>query len=34
MSQTNWIAAYLLLGFIVYVIAKGQVQQFEKIIGI
>ena len=34
MSQTNWIAAFLLIGFAVYVIAKGQIQQVESIVGI
>jgi hypothetical protein len=34
MSQTNWIAAFFILGFIVYIVVKGQLPQYEQVIGI
>lgn len=34
MSQTNWIAAYLLIGFIVYVVIKGQLPQYRQVFGV
>ncbi len=34
LSQTDWIAAYLLIGFIVYVVVKGQLPQYRQVIGI
>jgi hypothetical protein len=33
MSQTSWIAGYLLIGFIVYVVVKGQLPQYRQVIG-
>lgn len=34
MSQTNWIAAFLLIGFVVYVVAKGQLPQYRAVVGV
>jgi hypothetical protein len=34
MSQTNWIAAFLVIGFIVYITVKGQLPQYRQVVGI
>jgi hypothetical protein len=34
MSQTSWIAGFLLIGFIVYVVVKGQLPQYREVVGI
>lgn len=34
MNQTNWIAAFLIMGFIVFVIVKGQLPQYRAIVGV
>lgn len=34
MNQTNWIAAYLLIGFVVYVTVKGQLSQYLQVLGL
>jgi hypothetical protein len=34
MSQSNWIAAYLLIGFIVYVTVRGQLPAYVEILGL
>jgi hypothetical protein len=34
MSQSNWIAAYLLIGFIVYVTVRGQLPAYAEILGL
>lgn len=32
MNQSNWIAAFLFIGFFVYITIKGQLPQFQKAI--
>lgn len=34
MSQTNWIAAFLVIGFIVFITVKGQLPQYRAVVGI
>ena len=34
MSQTSWIAGFLVMGFILFVIAKGQLPQYRAVVGI
>ena len=34
MSQTNWIGAYIIIGFIVYVIARGQLPGYLNVLGL
>jgi hypothetical protein len=34
MSQTNWIAIFLIAGFVIYVIAKNQLPDYRAIVGI
>lgn len=33
MSQTNWIAAFIVVGFISYIVAKGQLPGYMSVIG-
>lgn len=34
MSQTNWIAAYIVIGFITFVIARGQLNGYLSVLGL
>lgn len=34
MGQTNWIGAYLLIGFVVWIVVKGELPQYRQVIGI
>ena len=34
MSQTNWIGAFIAVGFIAYIIAKGQLTGYLQILGL
>lgn len=34
MSQTNWIGAFIAVGFIAYIIAKGQLPGYLTVLGI
>lgn len=33
MGQTSWIAAYLIIGFLVYITIKGQLPAYREVIG-
>jgi hypothetical protein len=34
MSQTGWIAAFLIIGFVVYITTKGELQQYLGVVGL
>lgn len=34
MSQSNWIGAFLVIGFLVYITAKGQLPAYRAVVGI
>jgi hypothetical protein len=34
MSQTNWIGAFIAIGFIAYIIARGQLTGYLQILGL
>jgi len=34
MSQTNWIGAFIAIGFIAYIIARGQLTGYLQVLGL
>jgi hypothetical protein len=34
MSQTDWIAAFILVGFIAFIIARGQLPGYLNVLGL
>lgn len=34
MSQTNWIAAFIAVGFIAYIVARGQLTGYLQVLGL